>query len=553
MDNKLLADILFPDIDKNISFYETLYPERVDSNGKFVTRFAPSPTGFIHMGSLYVSFISELFARKNNGVFYIRIEDTDQKRKVENGISNIIDSLNSLNYIVNEGPNIGGYYGPYIQSERKEIYLSFAKEMVAKGLAYPCFCTKEELDEIRKIQEKNGDRIGYYGKYAISRNLSFNEIKKRIDNKMPYVIRLKSNGNFNVKEEVNDLIKGKIMFPQNDLDIVLIKSDGLPTYHFAHVVDDHLMRTTHIIRGDEWLSSLPTHYQLFKMLGFKIPKYAHIAPINKKDGNTVRKLSKRKDPECNIEFYYQKGFPIEAIKIYLATLINSDFDTWYNNSYKCDINEFNFSFKKMSLSGPLFDYDKLVNISKTYFSSLKAEEIYEGLINYSKKYDNELYNLIIDKRDYTISVLNIERNKKRPRKDISCYSDFKQIFWYMYDQLYSEKENKELYKNIIINKAIKEILTDFIDSYSKNDDEETWFNKIKEICKKYNYADNVREYKEDSTNYNGHIGDVCNYIRNIITSKNDSPNLYEILKVLDIDIINNRINKFISYEKELEY
>ena len=307
-----LAEILFPNISKLPEYYEQKYPVR---NETFVTRFAPSPTGFIHMGSLYVSFISELFARKNNGIFYLRIEDTDQKRKVENGIEGIINSLKNFDYVINEGPFIDGEFGPYIQSKRKEIDECFAKDLVKKGLAYPCFATKEELDEIRKKQEKNNERIGYYGKYATSRNLSLDEIKERINNHEPYVIRLKSNGDFNKKIEVHDLIKGKILFPENDLDIVLIKSDGLPTYHFAHAIDDHLMRTTHVIRGDEWLSSLPIHYRLFRVLNFKIPKYAHIAPITKKDGNRVRKLSKRYDKECNISFYYEKGFPVDAIKI----------------------------------------------------------------------------------------------------------------------------------------------------------------------------------------------------------------------------------------------
>lgn len=543
-----LAKILFPNIKEEPEYYEKKYPVRKES---FVTRFAPSPTGFIHMGSLYVSFISELFAKKNDGIFYLRIEDTDQKRKIENGIENIIDSLNNLNYKIDEGPFIGGDFGPYIQSERKDIYLCFAKDLVKKGLAYPCFATKEELDQIRRKQEENNERIGYYGKYATSRNLSLDEIITRINNKEPYVIRLKSNGDFNKKVEVNDLIKGKILFPENDLDIVLIKSDGLPTYHFAHVIDDYLMHTTHVVRGDEWLSSLPIHYQLFKILNFNIPKYAHVAPITKKDGNTIRKLSKRYDPECSIHFYYEKGFPIEAIKIYLASLINADFENWYNNNSKENIEKFDFSFKKMSVGGSLFDYEKLVNISKTYFSNLSANEIYEGLINYSQKYDIELFNLISSKKDYTIAILNIERNKKRPRKDISCYKDFKELFWYMYDEYFNLKDNNEIYSNISNKLFIKEILKCFITSYDKIDTEDEWFDKIKNICDKYNYASNVKNFKEQPSNYNGHIGDVCMFIRNVITTKDESPNLYEILNVLGKQTIKKRISKFIEYT-ELE-
>ena len=548
MNYKELANLLFPNIDKDINYYEALYPER-NNKGNFVTRFAPSPTGFIHMGSLYVSFISELFSRKNNGTFFLRIEDTDQKRKVENGIQNIINDLKNFDFKIDEGPFIDGNYGPYIQSERKEIYECFAKHLIEQGMAYPCFCTKEQLDEIRKKQEEKHDRIGYYGKWAEARNLTLEQIKDNIDNNIPYVIRLKSNGDFNKKIEVHDLIKGKILFPENDLDIVLIKSDGLPTYHFAHVIDDHLMRTTHVIRGDEWLSSLPIHYQLFRVLNFKIPKYAHIAPITKKDGNKVRKLSKRYDKECNISFYYEKGFPVDAIKIYLASLINADFENWYNNNPKKAIEEFDFSFKKMTVGGALFDYDKLVNISKTYFSNLKADEIYNGLAEYTRDYDTDLYNLITNKKDYTISILNIERNKKRPRKDISCYKDFKELFWYMYSEYFDIKDNSGIYNSISSRPFIKEILSDFITTYNKQDGEDEWFNKIKDICDKYNYESSIKDYKENPNNYNGNIGDVCMFIRIVITTKCESPNLYEILNVLDIDIIKKRINKFITYIK----
>ena len=550
MNYKELANLLFPNIDKDITYYEILYPER-NNRGNFVTRFAPSPTGFIHMGSLYVSFISELFSKKNNGTFFLRIEDTDQKRKVENGIQNIINDLKSFDFKIDEGPFIGGNYGPYIQSERKEIYQCYAKYLIERKLAYPCFCTKEQLDDIRKKQEENHDRIGYYGKWARARNLTFDQIKENINNNIPYVIRLKSNGNFDKKQEFNDLVKGKITFPENDLDIVLIKSDGLPTYHFAHAIDDHLMRTTHIIRGDEWLSSLPIHYELFKVLGFKFPKYAHISPINKKDGTHIRKLSKRYDPECRIDFYYEKGFPIETIKIYLATLINADFDNWYNNNHT-DLLNFDFTFKKMSVSGPLFDYEKLVNISKTYFSTLTAQTIYDGLVNYSLKYDKELSEIITKYKDYTIDILNIERNKKRPRKDIYCYKSFKELFWYMYDEYYDIKSDNELYKNIEITETLKNILIDFKNSYNKKDDEDTWFDKIKEISIKYNYASSVKEYKDNPDAYKGHIGDVCNIIRNVMTTSDESPNLYEILNILGINRINKRIDRIINYQKGLE-
>lgn len=541
MDYEKLAELLFPNINDDISFYEEKYPEREES---FVTRFAPSPTGFIHMGSLYTAYISYLFAKKNNGVFYLRIEDTDQNRKVENGIELIIKDLEKFDIEISEGPINGGKYAPYIQSERKNIYLSYAKNLIKQGLAYPCFCTKEELDLIRKQQESLKDRIGYYGKWAKDRNLAFEEIKEKLNNNIPFVIRLKSMGDYNKKIEIKDLIKGKIEFPENDIDVVLIKSDGLPTYHFAHAIDDHLMHTTHIIRGDEWLSSIPVHYELFKILKFKFPKYAHIAPINKKIDTTVRKLSKRYDPECNISYYYEKGIPTDVIKLYLATLINSNFENWYLSNMHEEIYKFNFEFNKMSISGPIFDIEKLTNISKTYFSVLKAEEIYDNLLNYYKMYNERMYNLIKNNKEYTISILNIERNKKRPRKDISAYSDFEGLFIYMYDEyFYKLNEKMELIKEY------KNILLDFIKDYDDSADEENWFEMVKSIAAKYNYAVSVKEYNELPEKYNGNITDVCTLIRFAITNRLESPNIYEILKVLGKDKVIERINYFIEKEK----
>lgn len=540
MDYNLLSELLFPDIDKDISFYEKKYPERKET---FVTRFAPSPTGFIHMGSLYTAYISYLFSKKNNGIFYLRIEDTDQNRKIENGTEIIIKDLKKFNIDILEGPLSNGNYGPYIQSERKNIYKCYAKWLVKNGLAYPCFCTKEELDEIKNKQEEEKTRIGYYGKWAKHRKLTIEEIKDKLSKKLPYVIRLKSNGSFDKKIEIKDLVKGKITFPENDLDTILLKSDGLPTYHFAHVVDDHLMHTTHIIRGDEWLSSIPLHYQLFIVFGFKVPKYAHIAPINKKEGATVRKLSKRHDPECNIEYYYEKGIPIKAMKVYLATLINSNFENWYINNPNEEIYNYNFELNKMSVSGPLFDMEKLLNISKNYFSYLKAEEIYDGLIEFYKKYNLKMLKLIEENKEYTISILNIERNKKRPRKDLSSYSDFENLFGYMYDEFFFENKEK-----IDIPVNFDKILKDFYNSYSEEYDEQLWTDKIKEICIKYNYATSVKEYNENSDKYNGSITDICTLIRLSVTFKRESPNVYEILKVLGKERIIKRINYFIDIQ-----
>ena len=538
MDYKKLADLLFPNISSDISMFEKKYPER---NVNFVTRFAPSPTGFIHMGSLYTAFISWMFAKKNNGIFYLRIEDTDQKRKIQDGISNIINDLTKFDINIDEGPLNGGLYGPYIQSERKEIYMVFAKYLVSTGNAYPCFCHKEELDEIRKEQEKLKLRTGYMGKWAKCHYLSFDEIKKKIENNEEFVIRLKSNGNFDKKFEFKDLIKGKIMLPENDNDIVLIKSDGLPTYHFAHIIDDYLMHTTHIIRGDEWLSSLPIHYQLFRIFGFKVPKYAHVAPINKKDGTTIRKLSKRYDPECNISYYFEKGIPADVIKLYLATLINSNFENWYINNMNKDISEFNFEFNKMSVSGPIFDLEKLDNLSKTYFSTLKAEKLYEDLLKYYETYNIKIFNLLKENKDYTINILNIERNKKRPRKDLSCYSDFEYLFSYMYDEYYNMIDKKiDLIDNY------ESILKDFLNVYCISDNEIEWTDKIKQICLKYNYSCSVKEYNENPKKYNGSITDICTLIRFALTYRLETPNLYEIMKVMGEERIKKRILRFIE-------
>ena len=368
MTNKDLADLIFPNITKTIADYEKIYPERNLPKGAMVTRFAPSPTGFVHMGSLLASFISSKAAKDTNGVFYLRIEDTDQKREVPNGIEGIVKDLQDFKIDINEGAlsrekEIGAY-GPYIQSQRKEIYQAFIKHLLEEGLAYPCFCTEEQIQETRHMQEATKARIGYYGRYAVCRNIKIEDAYNRIKNGEKYIIRLKSPGNFEKKVVVNDLVKGRIEFPENDLDIVIMKSDGLPTYHFAHLVDDHLMRTTHITRGDEWVSSLPIHVQLFKIFGFEIPQYAHLSPIQKQDGDIKRKLSKRKDREAAMSYYTELGIPVEAVHLYLMTIANTNFEQWYDQNKDKSIDDFKFDFKKISSSGSLFDVEKLINISR---------------------------------------------------------------------------------------------------------------------------------------------------------------------------------------------
>lgn len=549
MTNKDLANLIFPNITKTIEDYEKIYPERNLPEGAMVTRFAPSPTGFVHMGSLLASFISSKAAKDTNGVFYLRIEDTDQKREVENGIEGIVADLKNFEINIDEGAlsrteSIGNY-GPYIQSERKEIYHAFIKHLLEIGMAYPCFCTEEHLDEIREMQEATKSRIGYYGRYAVCRNLKIEEAYNRIKNGEKFIIRLKSPGDFEKKIVVNDLVKGKIEFPENDLDIVIMKSDGLPTYHFAHLVDDHLMRTTHITRGDEWVSSLPIHIQLFQVFGFNPPKYAHLSPIMKQEGDTKRKLSKRKDPEAAMSYYTELGIPIKAVHLYLMTIANTNFEQWYDANKDKSIDDFKFDFKKISASGSLFDLEKLINISRNYISYLSAEEVYNNVLTWSKTYDLELYELLSKYKEYTINVFSIERYQKKPRKDYESWSSIKKNIWYMYDELFQNVDYDK--GNITDKNEINNILSTYINSYyQESDDKDTWFSRIKELSTALGYCANMKEYKENPNNYKGSVADVSTVIRIALTSSTMTPDLYEIMKLLGADRVKSRILKFIN-------
>lgn len=549
MTNKDLANVMYPNVTKTIYDYEEIYKERNLLEGAIVTRFAPSPTGFVHMGSLLTAFIASKMPKDTNGVFYLRIEDTDGKRTVENGISGILSDLKNFDIIPDEGvisetEEIGNY-GPYIQSKRIDIYNTFAKYLVENDYAYPCFCSSEDLENIREIQEETKDRIGYYGKYAKCRNMSIEEKIKRIQNNEKYVLRLKSTGDYNKKITINDCVRGKIEFPENDIDHILIKSDGIPVYHFAHVIDDHLMRTTHVFRGEEWLSSTPLHIELFNKLKFKVPKYAHLGLVMKIDEDgSRRKLSKRKDPEAAVEYYHKLGIPTEAVKLYLLTIANSNFEAWYDTNKGVDTSNFKLDFKKISASGTLFDIEKLNNISKNYISRLTAKEVYNGLLTWTNEFDKEFNDLLTKYDEYSINVLNIERERKKPRKDYGSYSEIKKNIWYMYDELF----NDSVYSNVELNENTNnEILLDYINNYyDESDDEEIWYNKLKELAKKYNFASEVKEYKENPDNYNGHIGDICEFIRVVTTSLTKTPSLYEILKLLGKDRIEKRINMFIE-------
>lgn len=541
MTNKDLAELLFPDVTKTIEDYEKMYPERNLEEGAYVTRFAPSPTGRLHMGSLFASFVPEVFARQTNGVFILRIEDTDSKREIENGTELILSDLKDNDYKIDENPIDGGAYGPYIQTERKEIYRTFAKHLVAIGRAYPCFCTEEDLAHMREEEESRKERIGYYGKHAKCRNLTYEEVKAHLDKGDKFVIRLKSLGDFNKKLIFKDLIKGTIALPENDLDQVLLKSDGIPPYAFAHVVDDHLMRVTHVTRDDSYISSVPYHVELWNAFGFKLPKFAHLLPLCVKEGETVRKISKRKDPEAAVSFYHERGIPKEAIKMYFATLLNSNFEEWYLQNQDKSYRDFTFTFNKMSKSGPLFDLEKLLNISRNYISKLTKDEVYKNLLEWTGTYDKEFNNILVKYEDYTKNVLNIEREQKKPRKDYSCYSDIKNQIFYMYDELYNPTSYE--WGKIDDKNEIIKILKTYMEKYFNVTDKEAWFNNIKDMTDELGYCSNMKEYKENPDKYKGSVADISTVIRVALTSRSMTPDLYEIMRLLGKDRIKERITK----------
>ena len=549
MDYKDLANLIFPDA-KDISYYEEKYPERNLPEGAIVTRFAPSPTGFVHIGGLYQALVAREVAKKTNGVFFLRVEDTDQKREIENGVTGIVDSLKDFDMAPDEGMITDkeeiGNYGPYKQSLRKEIYHSYAKYLISQGKAYPCFCTPEDDEERKKKQESAKVRTGYYGVWAKCRNITVEEACKKIANGEKYIIRFKSPGREDRKIKHKDIIKGNVDFPEYDQDIVIIKADGLPTYHFAHAVDDHLMRTTHVIRSDEWLSSVPLHLQLFHELGFKAPKYAHISPIMKNDNGNKRKLSKRKDPEAAVSYYKEEGIPVNAVKEYLLNIANSTFENWRRVNPDKAMDEFDFQLNKMSVSGALFDMIKLLDIGKTVISKMTAEEVYENSIKWAEEYDKELLEMLQDK-EYALKVFGIERGNKKPRKDISKWSEVKYNIEYMYDDKFNSKEQEYQYQVIADREDIEKILNLYIEKYyDDNDDKQTWFYKIKELAGEMGYAKEVKEFKANPEMYKAHVGDVSTVLRIALTARANTPDMYEIMQVLGKDRIQKRFETAIK-------
>ena len=542
MERKELADLIFPNA-KDYTYYEEKYVKRNLPEDAVVTRFAPSPTGFVHIGGIYQSLIARLMT-KTEGVFFVRIEDTDQKREVENGVKQIIEALYdfdlSPNEYVDENDVDHGEYGPYKQSLRKEIYQSYAKKLIEEGNAYPCFCSPEELEEIRNNQEKAKERTGYFGKWTKCRNMPIEMAAEKIKNGDPYIIRFKSPGNPDKKIKHKDVIKGSVDFPENDQDIVIIKSDGLPTYHFAHAIDDHLMQTTHVIRGDEWLASVPLHLQLFYVLGFKSPKYAHIAPMMKIDGEGKRKLSKRKDPESAVGYYKEEGIPVQSVLEYLMNIANSNFEIWRKQNPDKSMYEFDFDIKKMSVSGALFDMVKMIDVSKNVISKYTAEEVYDAAYEWAKEYDVELKEML-DNKEYSLKVLGIERGNVKPRKDIAKWSDVKYIISYMYPEKF-DKNGEFEYQKINDEAEINNIVKTYFDKYyNEADDKQTWFDKMKDLAEEFGYAREVKEYKQNPDGFKGHVGDISTVIRVKLTGRCNTPDLYEIMNVLGKEELLRRI------------
>ena len=537
------ANMLLPNVLHDRKYYEEKYQKRNLKPGAMVTRIAPSPTGFVHIGTLYQAIVANKLAKQSVGVCFLRIEYTDQKRLVENGIEQILEAVKAYQIPFDEYPidmeREVGAYGPYIQSKRADIYQAFAKDLIIKDLAYPSFLTEEEKKEMTEKQQKRKQRIGYYGIWASKeRALTMEEVKEKVEAGIPYVIRLKSKGSFDNKIVIEDCIKGKIEFPENDMDHVLLKSDGIPTYHFAHAVDDTLMGTTHVTRGDEWVSSLPLHIELFHALGFEPPKYAHLATIQKEEDGKKRKISKRKDPEANVRFYSEKGIPVEAVKIYLMTLANSNFEEWFLANPDSDMDEFELHFENMSTSGALFDMEKLLNISRNYLSRISAEEFYNQILQWAETYSKDFIEDLKTYKDIIIATLNIERNVAKPRKDYGMYSEIESNIKYMY-----HFENPEYeWQRITDKKEIVEILTTYIENYyDSSDTEEVWFNKMKEMCDKLGYASNMKEYKKNPDNYKGNVADVSTVLRVALTGRSRTPNLYDIMKIIGQEEITRRI------------
>lgn len=546
MDYNKLAELLFPDVVNGPDYYEKKFPERDLPKGAEVTRMAPSPTGFIHLGNLYSALADERIAHRNGGVFYLRIEDTDEKRKVDGAVETIINVLRYFDIEFDEGAGFTdadpqNVYGPYFQRQRVEIYHAYAKDLVKRGLAYPCFCTEEELEEVRKEQEEDKAMTGYYGKYAVCRNLTLEDIEAKLKAGLTYVLRLRSAGSPDKEIVFHDRIMGEIKLPENIHDIVLLKRDGVPTYHFAHAIDDHLMRTTMVIRGGEWLASVPTHYELFHVLGFKMPSYGHTAHLMKFDEETggKRKLSKRKDPELSLDYYRKDGYHPMAMKVYLLTLLNSNFEEWYEKFPDKDIKEFPFSVEKMSQSGALFDKDKLHNICKNELAKLSEEEMYDFLYDWAAGNEPEKAKVWFADREKMLAILRLYMGigMKRRRKDFIYAKQIFELIGYFFE----ENDDAEEFK--FDKDTVKEILKEYLAGYDHNDDNSAWFDKLKKVADNLSFASDMKAYKANPENYKGSISDVAEVVRIAVTGRANTPDLWTIIHIIGEDAMKAKIER----------
>ncbi|MCE5220624.1 MAG: glutamate--tRNA ligase [Clostridium sp.] len=552
MNFEKLANMIFENVEHTTEYYIEKYPKRNLKEGAKVTRYAPSPTGFQHIGGVFAALINERLASQSEGVFYLRIEDTDQKREVEGAIDDTVATMHNFGMDFNEGmtgqETSKGEYGPYRQSQRADIYNTFAKDLLKKGVAYPCFCTPEELAELREKQVANKITPGYYGEYAKFRNITEEEAIKRIENGEQYIIRLKSPGDSEKRVEFHDLIKGDISFPENNQDIVLIKGDGLPTYHFAHAIDDFLMRTTDVIRGEEWLSSLPIHVQLFEVLGFEAPRYAHIPTIMKQDGGSKRKLSKRKDAEAAVSYYKEVGFPTITVIEYLLNIVNSTFEEWRAENPKADYHEFEIHLEKMGKSGALFDLIKLNDVSKDRIAAMKATDVYENYTAWAKEFDEEMYKLVTENETMAKEMFNIDKEGPKPRKDFAKWDEVKDKVFYFFDELFDKEiaEQIELPKGVIL-EAAKAVVETYKNEFNFNvESQEAWFDDLKEIGLRLGYCANRKDFKANPDQYKGMISDVAGAVRAALTHRTNSPDIYTIMQIIGEEKTRSRFDKFLS-------
>ena len=545
MDYIALAELLFPNVTMTPDELEARFPARELPEGAVVSRMAPSPTGFVHLGNLVQGTISERMSHQSNGVLFLRVEDTDAKREVPGAVEVLIDTLKHYGIQFDEGATHdgdNGIYGPYRQRQRASIYHVYAKKLVSEGQAYPCFCTEEELTAMREKQEAQKVNFGYYGEFAMWRDRSIEDIQAQLDAGNPWVLRFRSTGSIANQFKFDDLVKGKLTITENDIDHVLLKSDGIPTYHFAHAVDDHLMRTTHVVRGDEWMATLPFHIQLFKALGFKLPKYVHIGPLMKMDGTSKRKLSKRKDPELALTYYKAEGFPIAAVREYIMTILNSNFEDWRRANPDADLDEFKFSPKKLNPAGSLFDYAKLTDVSKNVISKMSAETVYSLLTEWAKEFDADFGDKLAADAEFATKILAIGRGGKKPRKDLAVWKDAKDYMGFFYDE-YLEKP---VFNEKFTAETVKTALTKFLEKFDIADDSGVWFEKVKQITDEMGFTTDMKAYKADPDAFPGTVADISTFVRQAVTGKTNSPDLYTVMQILGYDRTVARIKAVID-------